>query len=118
MQGETQDQALVLQTVASSYEQEKESTSARSAHFWEMRGAVIAIAVMTLLGVLPDAYRGTQWDPEKCSRAPSWRFLNQRCMVSRVTQGLSLRSCALAESVGLSDPMPAVRKLTFSRNLT
>jgi hypothetical protein len=29
MRGETRDQALVLQTVASSYEQEKASTSAR-----------------------------------------------------------------------------------------
>ena len=67
MRGETLDQALLLQTVASShnYEQKKHQLQRGCTHFWEIWGSVIAIAVMTLFGVLPDVYRGTLWDPEK-----------------------------------------------------
>jgi|GEM_PF-4161182 len=67
MRGETQDQALLLQTVASShnYEQKKHQLQRGPTHFWEIWGSVIAIVVMPLFGVLTDVYRGMLWDPEK-----------------------------------------------------
>lgn len=84
MRGETQDQTLLLQRVASSQndESEKQNFRAVTTHFWGMWGSVIAIAGTPLFGVLPDAYRVTQRDPEKTKaqittilRAASGRFL-------------------------------------------
>ncbi len=68
MRGETQDQAQLLQAVASShnYEQEKASTSARShALFGNMGFCYCNRRHDPFFGVLPDVYRGTLWDPEK-----------------------------------------------------
>ncbi len=48
--------------------QRKKKLNRGPTHTWEFVGSLVALLVITLFGIIPDAYRGSYWDPTKAGQ--------------------------------------------------